>query len=55
MDFRFSSRSEASGEWQMFAAADPNVKRCEPMRSLSLGYGSRGTINPLKQTDGQKT
>jgi hypothetical protein len=33
----------------MFAAADPNVKRREPMRSLSLGYGGRGTIDPLKR------
>ena len=37
MDFRFSSRSEASGEWQMFAATDPNVKRGEPMALTELG------------------
>lgn len=30
MDLRFSSRREASTEWQMFAAADPN---CQILRT----------------------
>jgi len=48
MDLRFSSKREALTEWQMFAAADAKCQmvRTGQMRSLSMAYGGRGTIDP---------